>query len=439
MTTEMLPPHNNQAEESVIGSLLTGGLISHLDLESSDFYTDAMSIMYQACLNLYSRDSAIDSVTLADELSRQGKLKIVGGTAILSRLIADCPTSLDIEHYAKIVKRLSQFRKLIKVGQQITSMGFVSQDDFDINLEKADAFLLDLRKESTDISLLSPEDRASKQMERYLQLNKENKTKAVSTGLMDLDVELGGGLYPGDFIILGARPGMGKTTFIQQIANFIGSKNNVLFASGEMNDDAITDRDMATALSVPISTIRYGEYDDNLFDKLLDCVEKLKDRKVYIYESNRRNQFTLNNIYRVANEILLRKGLSLIIVDYLGLLKDKYGSNPVERLGYISQGLKSMAMELNVPILCAHQLNRSVEMREDKTPQLFDLRDSGNLEQDADIVLFLYRDNYYGGSSKITNAIIAKQRQGEMSDKRQVELFFDTSDHLYKNLARRKE
>ena len=232
---------------------------------------------------------------------------------------------------------------------------------------------------------------------------------------------------------------MGKTTILQQIANGAAEHNPVLFASGEMNDDSLTDREMATLMKVPITNVRAGDYDDELFLGIIKNFEVVKRRRCFMFVRSRENAFTTANLYQAALNIRLRHGLCLIVVDYLGLLRDKYGTNQVERLGYISAELKGIAMELHVPILCAHQLNRGTESLEDKRPQLHHLRDSGNIEQDADVVMFLYRENYYqrGGKPTNTEVIIAKQRQGPGVDERTIEVVFDTKDQTYKNAAQR--
>lgn len=437
------PPHNLEAEESVIGSLLIGGELNLISLSPSDFFTDSLGTIFQACLCVVDKGGPLNTVLVADELSRMGKLAVVGGAAVLSRLVANCPTSLDLEFYADIVKRDSVFRQLILAGRNIENMGFEAQGEVGTVLQTADDIILALQRMTEQAALITPEERMKRQANRYEALFKDDESKAMPTGLTDLDYQLGGGIFPGDLVIVGARPGMGKTTFLQQIGNLVASNRSVLFASGEMNEDSLTDRDVAAELKVPITVIRSGEFryqdgsKDDLFLSVLQSLEAIGQRRMFLFCGNRGNAFTTVNLNQVASKIQTRFGLALIVVDYLGLLRDRYGNNQVERLGYISAALKAMAMELNVPILCAHQLNRGAEMREDKRPQLHDLRDSGNIEQDADVVMFLYRDNYYGYSkNNTTEIILAKQRQGPGNENRKISVAFDQREQRYKDLTR---
>jgi len=429
-------PHNQEAEESVIGSLLIGGDMSRLILEPSDFFSSDMGCLYQSCINLNSRGSAIDQITVSDELNRMSKYKEVGGAAILSKLIANTPTSLDLLYYADIVKRLSMFRKLIQVGSSISKLGYNSEGEVSSNLADADKMLLELRKSGSGITVLSPEERVQKQSNRYDELYKLGVNIAMPTGLLDLDFQLGGGLFPGDLIIIGARPGMGKTTLLQQIANSNAIANPVLFASGEMNADSLTDREVSTMLKIPITRVRSGNYDSDMYVNITGSLDNIRNRKLYLYVGSRENKFNTANVYQAALAVQLRYGLAMIVVDYLSLLQDLQGSKQVDRLGYISAELKTIAMELQVPVVCAHQLNRGTETQDDKRPQLHNLRDSGSIEQDADIVLFIYRDNYYNKSNNnTTQIIIAKQRQGAGVAERVVDVYFDIHDQTYKNIT----
>ena len=205
-----------------------------------------------------------------------------------------------------------------------------------------------------------------------------------------------------------------------------------------MDAASLTDRDVASLLEIPINTVRSGEYDDDLLRHILVSMETIGGRQLFIFEGNRAMPFTTGNIYQAAMQVKLRYGLGMIVVDYLGLLRDRYGSNQNDRLGFITAALKSMAMEFQVPVLCASQLSRSLESQDDKRPQLHDLRDSGNIEQDADVVLFLYRESYYGKTGNETEIIIAKQRQGP-SGGRKVRVYFDRKAQLYRDMPRTEE
>ncbi len=426
-------PHNTDAEEAVIGALLLDG---QAQISPDDFYSEVNKLIAQGCTSLQEKGVHIDHITLAEELNRQGTLEKIGGAANLSHLMAICPSPFDIGYYYGIVQELSFKRKIIQVGYEITKLG-EGQDAPRDTLNKADKLLLGLRSIGGQAAFTTPEERIDTQLCRYMALYEKNESMAIPTGLTDLDAELGGGLYPGDLTVVGARPGMGKTTILENIANLTSLKAPVLFATGEMRQDDLTDRDMASFTKQPITTIRGGRYTKELFDNITGpALQWLSKLKVYIFEPARDNPFTTSNLYDAADKIKQRFGLSLIVVDYIGLLRDRPQKDDVERLGYISSTLKSMAMELDVPVLAAHQLNRALEGREEKRPQLFDLRGSGNIEQDADVVLFLYRDSYYKPkSNNVTEILIAKQRQGP-SRGRQIEVYFETSTQQYRDLAR---
>jgi replicative DNA helicase len=272
---------------------------------------------------------------------------------------------------------------------------------------------------------------------------------AISTGLTDLDRLLGGGVFDGDLIVVGARPGMGKTTLLQNISNYIArTKGNVLFFSCEMDYNALSDRDIAGFVGVPINTVRLGKYDSQLYCDITSSLEILKETKLYIYDET---PITTSKIMQASLNMKLRHGLVAIVIDYLGLLDDEVGENRNITLGYMTKKLKQVARKLNIPVILAHQLSRDLEKRDDKRPILSDLRESGHIEEDADGVLFLYRDSYYYDRVKwrqmysnkktgecpeypenITEVIIAKQRQGESNIS--VKVLFDKKYQIFKDL-----
>jgi len=396
MITDKLPPHNIDSEEAVIGSVLIDGeLIRSLTLQPDDFYHEENGLFYHAMLELKEEGKGINQITVAEKLDRQGKLEECGGAAYLCHLVSMVPTSLDCQHYAEIVQRLSTSRKLIVVGESISKMGYGGDADTVTNLAKADKLLLDLRKTAGGGHIITPEDRTRLLMDRYSGLYSKEKGIGLSTGLVDLDWRIGG-LFPGDLVILGARPKVGKTTLLQCISNHIGQSNNVLFCSAEMNVGSLSDRDVAGRLGVPANQIRTGGYDDEIMDSILNkALPWIDSLNIYHLDTTFHHRITTTNIYQSAYEIKERYGLSLVVVDYLGLLDDKYGNNQNDRIGYMTKNLKQIAMGLDIPVLCAHQLNRAADYRDDKRPTPTDLRDSGNVEQDADSILFFYREDYY--------------------------------------------
>jgi len=434
MTDTKLPPYNLEAEENVLGSLLIdGSLIQGLALEPGDFYSERGSLVYAACKALGDRGVSVNQITLAQELNDRGNLETVGGAAYLSHLISACVSSLDCTYYADIVKRLSIYRSMIIAADKIAALGYGQGPDVSKALSSADDILLSLRKNGMAESVITPEQRAKLMIERYEALNKADSGVAVPTGLKDLDGQIGGGLYAGEMAVLAARPSVGKTTLIKNIADNNGSSGRkVLFCSAEMTVAGIGDRDIASLTGLTTNEIRRGGYTQDVYDKIVASILRVIERRVTIYHES---PLTTGKIMQQGTNMQLRHGLDLIVVDYLGLLDDDYGNNQYERIAYVSRKLKQIAMKLNVPVLVAHQLNRALEAREDKRPHLSDLRDSGRIEEDADLVLFLYRDSYYANNvPDVAEILIAKQRQGDSH--KTVRVFYDRQRQLYRNLTR---
>jgi len=431
-------PHNIDAEENVIGSLLIGGeKATEIGLSPADFYSERNQVLFGACYALAEREVSTNQITVAQELATQKKLELVGGAAYLSHLIAVCATPLDLRYYADIVKRLSLYRQLIKAGGNITQIGYDAPTDVNRSLSTADDMLLEVRKQGAPSPIVTPDDRVTKLAERYTKLYSIEAGAATKSSLRDLDWQLGGGLYDGDMIILASRPGLGKTTFAQTIANNVGMTKKVLFCSVEMSVEGISDRDVAGLVGKPINVIRLGGYTPELYCDITGmALEYMRGLGVYYFKDY---PMTTDKIRQAGIAMQLRYGLDLIVVDYLGLLDDEYGRSPYDRISYMSRKVKHIALSLNVPVLALHQLNRAVEEREDKRPQLFDLRESGRLEEDSDVVLFLYRDSYYkrygedeaqpSDNSGVTEVIIAKQRQGQSN--RIIKVWYDEKHQKY--------
>lgn len=438
MVSDKLPPHNIDAEEAVIGSLLLGASINGLPLDSGDFYHEPLAIMYSACQAMGERGVKIDQVTLGQQLQERDKLDACGGVAFLSHLISITPTHLDLPHYAEIVHRLALHRMILLAGSKIVSIGYDGGPDVAKSMDMADDCLLEVRRHGVSSPIVEPDERAKMLSSRYDQLYKREGGIAIKTGLSGLDYRLGGGLYRGDLTVLGARPGMGKTTFLQGIANSIGRERNVLFCSAEMGIEGVSDRDVASVLGVPIGVIRLGGYDDETYVKIIgEALEYVSNLNVFYYKDV---PLTTGKIAQAALGMKLRRGLDAVFIDYLGMLDDAMGERESQhlRLGNMSRKLKQTAMVVDVPVVVAHQLSRRVEERADKRPQLYDLRESGQIEENADNVLFLYRDSYYadeeGSDDPVTEVLIGKQRQGEAN--RMVKVFFEKKHQKYTDLAR---
>ena len=436
--TVLLPPHDISAEEALLGAVLIDGTqIEQVApmVKSSDFYHEPHMIIYQAFSELVKTHNLIDEITTCDQLSRMGKLENCGNRSYLIHLKTLCPSPMDSVYYAEIIKRLSIARQLIVVGDQIKNIGFSNPADSAKALNECDEKLLGIRKSGIASPILSPRDRGQGLYDRYNELANKEMVMALHTGIIDLDAFLGGGFYNGDVIIVGARTGVGKTTFLSSIGEAVAKTKNVLVCSAEMDSDSLSDREVAQFAGIPTNRIRLGAYDEELHSRILAGVGKIIANKIYIYDDM---PMTTDKILQAALTMQLRQGLSMVIIDYLGMLDDDYGRNSYERVGYMSRKIKQIARKLDVPVILAVQLNRELEKRDDKRPHLFDLRDSGAIEQDADVVIFLYRDSYYtplaDNQPDITEIIVAKQRQGEAN--KVVKVLYDKNKQCYLPLVK---
>ena len=317
-------------------------------------------------------------------------------------------------------------------------IGFANPVDTTKALSECDEKLTSVRRSGIPAPIVSPKVRASAQYDRYTEMQVNQKTIAISTGIAQLDRVLGGGFYPGELAIVAARAGLGKTTFLSHITNKACQTGfQVLFCSAEMDIDSITDREVAQYAGVSINRIRRGNYSQKLYAQIQEAIGKINDNPLWMYTET---PMTTGKILQQALTMKLRTGLGMLVVDYLGILDDQYGRNPYERTTYISRQLKQMARILGVPVVVAAQLNRESAARDDKRPQLSDLRDSGAIEQDADNVLMLYRDSYYNKASEnddTVEIVVAKQRQGDSN--RIVRARFDKKHQQYVNFTKEEK
>ena len=434
METNQLPPHDLDAERALLGSvILSCEVMDEFTLAPTDFYHEPHMLIFKSMVELKKFGTAVNEITLGDQLVRVDKLETCGGVAYLTHLTTCCPSPLEAVYYAEIVKRLSISRQLIRVGEEIKNIGFANPVDTSKALSECDEKLVTVRKSGIPSAIITPKERASKLSDRYHKLAISEMAMALHTGIPDLNKMLGGGFYNGDVVIVGARTGVGKTTMLRFLADQMALQGNVLFCSAEMDNNSLSDREVAQALGIPINVIRLGKYGDELEDKINTVLGDMSEKNVFIYDDI---PMTTDKILQCALTMQLRHGLVGVVIDYLGMLDDEYGRNSYERVGYMSRKIKQIARKLDVPIVIAHQLNRELEKRDDKRPHLFDLRDSGAIEQDADIVLFLYRDSYYtpkkDGESDITEIIVAKQRQGDAN--MVVKVRYDKAQQMYQSL-----
>lgn len=402
-----LQPMNVDAEEAVIGSLLIDGEsiyeIASL-LKPEDFYRERNRWAYEACLALYSRSEAINQVTLAHEL--KDKLEALGGGAYLSHVVSQVPTSIHIKHYANIVSRTAFQRKVMASAETIASIAQEKEQPAEL-ISECMKVLIQLRPPGRQ-TILRPKERAEQALDT-LSRRYEGEVDTLPFGFLDLDRETGG-MARGDLILIGARPEMAKSTLAQQIANTLACQGKiVLLCSAEMSSVQYTDRELVSKTGISIQNISKGELNDKEWGDIQKAISGISESPLY-FKGGR--SLTTADIAYAGKEVSAEVGLDCIVVDYIQLLADSKGDSLNERVSHISRHLKQIAGDLEVPVLAVSQLNRELERREDKRPKLSDLRDSGSLEQDADIVLLLYRADVYYPDEKSWKAS-ALGRRGE--------------------------
>ena len=414
---ERLPPHNLEAEQSVLGSLLIDrdAIIRVASyIKPDDFYVSANRTIFQAILDLYNRREPTDFITLSDELDRRNALDSAGGVAYLSDLLNTVPTAVHVEYYGRIVERTATLRRLIDAGSEIVAIGYQngveSQDALDA-AERA-IFSVSQRRASKDFqSIAEVLDRFFDQID-YMQQHR-GEVVGVATGFDGLD-QLTGGLQKSDLIIIAARPSMGKTALALGLAYGAAVQHGktVGVFSLEMSAEQLVQRLLSTETGVDTHRLRLGQIDDNEWDRISRAFGRLAEANIFIDDSATAN---VMDVRSRARHLQAEHGLDLVIVDYLQLMSGRRGENRVQEVSEITRGLKGLARELNIPVVALSQLSRAVENRAEHRPLLSDLRESGSIEQDADIVMFIYREDKYDDTSDkkgIAEVIVAKHRNG---------------------------
>ncbi len=423
-----LPPQNVDAEMSLLGAVLIdeetlADISEHVT--AKDFYDKRHSMIYGAMMRLYEKHRPVDLLTLTDELKKKKELDTIGGSAYITELTNYVPTAAHAETYAEMVAQKAVRRRLIKASGEISEMGFDEDTTTQELLEKAEAELFSVSDQSLKQDLVSIESILTESFDRMEELHRnKGSLRGVRTGYRDLD-NMTAGLQRSDLIILAARPAMGKTTLVTNLAYNVATvaKQSVLFFSLEMSKEQLVDRMLSDASGVDAWNIRTGNLSDEDFSKLSEAMGELAEAPIFIDDTPGVSVLEMRTkARRAAHE----QPLGLIIVDYLQLMQSSGRSdgNRVQEVSEISRGLKLIARELNVPVIALSQLSRSVESRSPQVPQLSDLRESGSIEQDADIVMFIYREDYYNPDTDrqhITDLIIAKHRNGPTG---KVELYF---------------
>jgi replicative DNA helicase len=414
---DRLPPHNLEAEQSLLGSLLIDrdAIIKVASsVKQDDFYSGANGAIYQAILDLYNRREPTDFVTLTDELTRQERLDQVGGVAYLTSLLNIVPTAVHVEYYGKIVDRTATLRRLIDAGATIVSIGYRDDIDTDEALDASERAIFDVSQRRSTRDFQSISDVLDKFFDQidYMQSHR-GEVVGVPTGFADLD-QLTGGLQRSDLIIVAARPSVGKTAFAlgMAYAAAIQHVKTVGIFSLEMAAEQLVQRLLATETGVDSHRLRLGQIDDNEWDRISRAFGRLSEAKIFIDDSAGLNVMEVRS---KARRLQAEHGLDLLIVDYLQLMYARRSENRVQEISEISRGLKGLARELNIPVIALSQLSRAVESRADHRPMLSDLRESGSIEQDADIVMFIYRDEVYDPNTEkkgIAEIIVSKHRNG---------------------------
>lgn len=439
-----IPPQNIDAEQSVLGALLLDkdAIIRVADMiYPDDFYRPEHGKIYEGMLTLFEKHIPIDLVTLSNILEKEKSLKEVGGTAYLTELVNVVPTAAHVVKYAEIVRDKATLRRLLSVAAGIEEKVFGEEDDVDAVLDSAERLLFSVSQKFVKQYFTPIKDILSTTFDRIDEVHKhKGKIRGVATGFHHLD-NLLGGLQPSDLIIIAARPSMGKSSLALAIAGNAAIREKIPTAifSLEMSRDQLVDRLIAMEAQVDAWKLRTGNLSEEDFPKIGYAMGVLSEAPIFIDDS------PLSNVLEIrtkARRLQAERGLGLIIVDYLQLMEGRKRTgdvNRVQEISEISRGLKALARELNVPVVACSQLSRAVEQRSPKIPQLADLRESGSIEQDADVVAFIYRDEYYDPDTDrkgMADIHIKKHRHGPTG---QIELYFVADQMNFRSIEKRRE
>ena len=444
MLIERVPPQNLEAEQAVLGAMLIEkeaiARVTEL-LKGGDFYREAHRLIFEAMLDLYNRNEAVDMITVIELLKREDNLEKVGGIAYVTSLANSVPTAANVHYHAKIVEEKALLRQLIQTSTQIAALGYEGSEEVSQIVDQAEKMILEVsnRRIGGDFTPIKSIvlDAFGKIEQLY---ESRGGITGLATGFKDLD-RLTSGLQKSDLILVAARPSMGKTAFTLNIASNVAirEKKAVAFFSLEMSKEQLVQRMLCAEASIDSQKLRIGELEDDDWTKLINAADRLSGAPIFIDDTA---GISVLEMRSKARRLKVEHDLSLIIIDYLQLMQGsggKGGENRQQEISEISRSLKGLARELGVPVIALSQLSRSVESRQVKKPMLSDLRESGSLEQDADIVAFLYREDYYNPDTEnknITEIIVAKHRNGPVDS---VQLFFHKQFTRFADLTRMPE
>ncbi|TVX89793.1 replicative DNA helicase [Paenibacillus agilis] len=425
---DRVPPQHAEAEQAVLGAILlqSEALITSMErVQAEDFYQPAHQIIYEAMIELGEEGQPIDIVTLAAKLQSKNQLDDIGNVSYLSQLANAVPTAANVDYYAQIIEEKSMLRRLIRTATQIASEGYTGEDNIGALLSDAERRILEISNRRSSSGFIAIKDVLMEVFDRVEMLSEQAEgTTGIPSGFTDLD-KMTSGFQRSDLIIVAARPSVGKTAFALNVAQNVGvrAKETVAIFSLEMSAAQLVQRMICAESNVDATRLRSGKLEDDDWEKLTMSIASLSEAQIFIDDTP---GITVADIRAKCRRLKKEHGLGMILIDYLQLIsgRGKAGENRQQEVSEISRTLKMIARELEVPVIALSQLSRGVEQRQDKRPMMSDLRESGSIEQDADIVAFLYRDDYYDKESEkknIIEIIIAKQRNGPVGT---VELVF---------------
>ena len=438
-----IPPHNIEAEKSVLGALMLDkdAIIKVANLiRLGDFYKDVHNLIYESMLELYEKREPIDVLSLSNILEEKGKLENIGGSSYLTELVNSVPSSSNVAHYAKVVQKKSTLRKLIGVANEISQLGYKEDEDVEKILDSAEQKLFSVSQKYIKQDFIPIKSILEAAFNRIDELHKgDHKLRGIPSGFPDMDQILAG-FQKSDLVILAARPSIGKTTLALDFARQIAVKEKIPVGifSLEMSSDQLIDRMLAAQSNVDLWRLRTGhlktEEGNDDFQRIGEAMGVLSEAPVYIDDAGSANVMEMRTM---ARRLQSEHNVGIIIVDYLQLMEGRSGGdNRVNEISEISRALKQLARELNIPIIALSQLSRAVESRSPQIPKLSDLRESGSIEQDADVVMFLYREDREKPDTPNKNIVevyIAKHRNGPIG---KLSLYFNENSTTFKSLEK---
>lgn len=443
MEVGKIPPHDTEAEQAVLGSMLTDqdAVLDAIEtLKPEDFYREDNKYVYEAILNLYNKAEPIDIITVKSELTSMGKFEVVGGFEYLGGLPDKVPLSSNASKYIKIVEEKSVLRQLIKASNEMIDLGYAQSEDVEAIMDQAEKKIYDIMQGQNHKGFAVLKDVLVESFAEIEKLyNQKEPITGVPTGFADLDYKTAG-LHNSDLILIAARPAMGKSAFALNIASHaaINAKVPVALFNLEMSKSQLVNRMLCSEAMVDSNKIRTGKIEEDDWTKLATALGPLSEAPIYIDDTA---GITVAEIRAKCRKLKLEKNIGLVVIDYLQLIQGsgKRNSSREQEISEISRSLKILAKELDIPVIALSQLSRAAEQRQDHRPMLSDLRESGAIEQDADIVMFLYRDDYYNPDSEkknIAEVILAKHRAGSTGT---VELLWMGNYTKFANIDRYRE